>query len=96
MRFAGNENALKPIVAQILAKLLILQEYHSSKSVIMTSHENQRRVTLNNVPVPIVTEYKYLGDIIVPDNSLEKLINARKNIVNGTTAEIASISAETR
>ena len=44
----------------------------------------------------MVNEYKCLGDIIVPDNSLDNLINERKNIINGTTAEIVSISAETR
>ena len=71
-------------------------EYHKSKSVIMSTHTNNNIVTLNNVKVPVVTEYKYLGDIIAPDNSLESLINERRNIISGTTAEIISISAETR
>ena len=71
-------------------------EYHKLKSVIMSTHTNEKIITLNSVQVPVVNEYKYLGDIIVPDNSLDNLINERKNIINGTTAEIVSISAETR
>ena len=71
-------------------------QYHNTKSVMMTnSKKNQNLILLNNQPVPIVQEYKYLGDVVTMNNGLISLINERKNIISGTVAEIVSITAET-
>ena len=71
-------------------------EYHKSKSVLMTNQTKIENITLNSIQVPIVNEYKYLGDIIVIDNTLGKLIEDRKNAIYGVVAEIVSITSETR
>ena len=71
-------------------------EYHKSKSVLMTNQTKIENITLNSIQVPIVNEYKYLGDIIVIDNTLGKLIEERKNAIYGVVAEIVSITSETR
>ena len=71
-------------------------EYHKSKSVLMTNQAKIENITLNSIQVPIVEEYKYLGDIIVTDNTLGKLIEERKNAIYGVVAEIVSITSETR
>ena len=71
-------------------------EYHPSKSVLMTNIKNQEPIKLNNINVPVVEEYKYLGDLINMDNNLINMINERKNAINGTVAEIVSITSETR
>ena len=72
-------------------------QYHDRKSVIMLSqHFHQPKILLNNQDVPIVEEYRYLGDIVVMNNQLEKLINERKNVITGTIAELVTITAETR
>ena len=71
-------------------------EYHPSKSVLMTNIKNQEPIKLNNINVPVVEEYKYLGDFINMDNNLMNMINDRKNTINGTVAEIISITSETR
>merc|ERR1711972_315366 len=57
--------------------------------------EIQNQILLNNEPVPVVQEYKYLGDVVTMNNSLLSLISERKNVISGTIAEIVSITAET-
>ena len=71
-------------------------EYHCGKTVIMTNSKNDPTIFLNNQILPIVEEYKYLGDIITPDNSLQKLIYERKNNIAGTVAEIVTIIHQTQ
>ena len=71
-------------------------QYHNTKSVMMTNcKEIQNQILLNNEPVPVVQEYKYLGDVVTMNNSLLSLISERKNVISGTIAEIVSITAET-
>ena len=71
-------------------------EYHCGKTVIMTNSKNDPTIFLNNQILPIVEEYKYLGDIITTDNNLQKLIYERKNNIAGTVAEIVTIIHQTQ
>ena len=62
----------------------------------MTNVKNKTNIKLNNSRVPEVNEYKYLGDMITIDNTYSKVIEDRRNSINGTVAELVSINNEIR
>ena len=70
-------------------------EYHPTKTMVMTNDPKPPQIILNNQPLQITEEYKYLGDIITINNSLQPLITERKNIITGTVAEIVTILNQT-
>ena len=70
-------------------------EYHPLKTMVMTNNPKQPQILLNNQLLQTTEEYKYLGDIITINNSLQPLISERQNIITGTVAEIVTILNQT-
>ena len=69
-------------------------KFHEEKSVWMAKGNEYSKVYLNNKELLRTHEYKYLGDIITPDNKYDRLIETRKATVRGATAELSAIIYE--
>ena len=71
-------------------------QFHDEKSVWMTNNNKENEaIILNDSELVKKSEYKYLGDIITIDNKYETLIEKRRGIVRGVTAELNAILNET-
>ena len=66
-------------------------KFHEEKSVWMSNCNQDEKVKLNNKDLVRTKEYKYLGDIITPDNTYDRMIEARRAAVRGVTAELCAI-----
>ena len=71
-------------------------EYHDQKSVYMRNKHKDEVITLNGKEMKKVNQYKYLGDIVTPNNTYDQMIESRKGNIRGLTAELCAIMADVK
>ena len=53
-------------------------------------------MTKNQSEMKKVKQYKYLGDIVTPNNTYDQMIESRKGNIRGLTAELCAIMADVK